>query len=280
MIRPGRLDEAVAARQEAPLARIVGGGTLVVAERSLGIADPPAYLLLSSVAGLDALDRDEQGWRIGSMVRLSDLAERTGQPDGDPMLARALRSLATPQIRNQATVGGNIAEGRPAHTLGPCLVALGATVAVAGPAGTTEHPIARFLAAGAADDEVVVGVTVPSHAGFARYARVAPRNGPGYATASIAIAIDGAARSVRTGLGGVGRTTLSADVADAYLVSVIDWDAATVPGGTAEEYGRLLAQGCDPVTDERGSAEYRRHAVRVMGRRLVEDWAEEAQRGR
>jgi len=108
---------------------------------------------------------------------------------------------------------------------------------------------------------------------------VALRNGPGYAVASVAVAIDSSARTVRTGLGAVGTTALAAPAADEFLAGAIDWSAGTVPAGTAEDDGRLLGEASDPVTDTRSSAEYRTHAIRVMGRRLVEDWAEEVRNG-
>ena len=272
LIRPGSLAEATAARAERPDARIVGGGTLVVAERSLGLDDPPAYLLLSGVPELQGVS---SAGTIGAHATLRALLDAALSP----MLDVALRSLATPQIRNRATVGGNIAERRPAHTLAPCLLALGASVETASSDGTRSQPIGDFIAAGLPDDELIVSVTLPGGSGFQRYTRVAPRNGPGYAIASVAVSIDTTERSVRSGVGGVGPTALSCSAADAFLSGAIDWEARSAPADAAEEYGRLLAEASDPVSDDRASAAYRRHAVGVMGRRLVEAWAEEQGHG-
>lgn len=275
VMRPTSLAEAVAIRATRNDARVVGGGTLVVAERSLGIDSPEAYLLLSGVSELHGLSADGPGVRIGAHVTLNDLLAA----DIAPMLTTALRSLATPQIRNRATVGGNIAERRPAHTLAPCFLALDARVGIASAAGIADRSFSEFLTTGIAGDELIASVLVPGGSGFQRFTRVAGRNGPGYAIASVALSIDSASRSVRTGLGGVGPTALLAAAADDFLAGAIDWEAGTAPSDSAEEYGRLLAECAEPASDDRATSAYRRHAVAVMGRRLIETWTEEQRRG-
>lgn len=275
LLRPATVAAAVAFKEGNPGARLVGGGTLVVAERSRGADTPAAYILLSGIGELRGVTSLGGATRVGASTTLRELHEARVAP----ILDTALRSAATPQIRNHATVGGNIAERRPDHTLTPCLIALNATIEMAGTTGTVEVPVVDFLARGVGTAELVTAVVIPQGSGFQKFVRVALRNGPGYAVASVALAIDSSARTVRTGLGAVGATALAAPGADAFLTGAIDWSAGTVPAGTAEEYGRLLGDASDPVTDNRSSGEYRTHAIRVMGRRLVEDWTEEARNG-
>lgn len=275
LLRPATVAAAVAFREGNPGARLMGGGTLVVAERSRGVETPDAFILLSGIEELRGVTSQAGATRVGASTTLQEL-HAAGVA---PILDSALRSLATPQIRNQATVGGNIADRRPDHTLTPCLIALNATVEIAGQGGTVEVPIVDFLARGVGAAELITAVVIPADSGFQKFVRVALRNGPGYAVASVAVAIDSSARTVRTGLGAVGSTALAAPAADGFLAGAIDWSAGTVPPGTAEEYGRLLGEASDPVSDTRSSAEYRTHAIRVMGRRLVEDWAEEVRNG-
>lgn len=275
ILRPTSVREAIAALAENSSARIVGGGSLVVAERSRGVDRPPAYLLLSEIADMSGVSRDTGGVRIGAQTTLRGLLDEAVSP----MLDVALRSLATPQIRNRATVGGNIAQRRPAHTLSPCLLALDAAVETAESAGTRRRSMRDFVHEGLRAGEIVVSVTLPARSGFQRFTRVAPRNGPGYAIASVAVSIDPTARAVRSGMGGVGPTALPGGSADDYLAAAIDWDGLTVPDAAASDYGRLLAEASDPVTDDRASAAYRRHAIAVMGRRLVEAWVEEQRHG-
>ena len=275
VIRPATVQEAIDALIVQPDSRVVGGGTIVVAEGSRRIDRPPSYLLLSSVAGLRGVARDAAGARIGAQTTLRDLLDA----EVSPMLDVALRSLASPQIRNRATVGGNIADRRPAHTLSPCFLALDAVVETAGREGGQRRSMRDFVSHGLADGEIVVAVILPERGGFQRYTRVAPRNGPCYAIASVAVSIDPTARSVRSGMGGVGSSALPGGSADDFLAGAIDWNAGTAPQGAAQEYGRLLAQASEPTSDDRASAAYRQHAIAVMGRRLVEAWAEEQRHG-
>ena len=275
VLRPRTVREAVGLRSQAPDARLVGGGSLVVAERSRGVVFAPAYILLSGVEEIRRVQNGSAGLHAGAQTRLRDL--HAANPG--PMLDTALRSLATPQIRNHATVGGNIAERRPDHTLTPCLIALGAAVQIEGSSGSTDVSSVDFLTRGVRGDELITAVVIPQVSGFQRFTRVAGRNGPGYAIASVAVSVDPASRSVRTGLGGVGATALPARAADDLLAGAIDWEAGTAPSGSAEEYGRLLAESAEPVSDDRATSAYRRHAVSVMGRRLIETWMEEQRHG-
>ena len=276
LMRPTSPGEAAAARAADPNATVIAGGTLVVADRGVSGVAPPAYILLSAIPSLRTIASDAEGTRVGAMVTLRDL--QSAAPE--PMLETALRSLASPQIRNRGTLGGNIADRRPHHTLLPCLIALDARITVAAPGGSAERSASSFASHGLGAEELVESVLIPAGSAFQRFTRVAPRNGPGYAIASLALSIDTASRSVRSGLGAVGPTPLAGTAADDFLAGAIDWPAGTAPAGAAEEFGRLLGDACDPVTDDRATAAYRRHAITVMGRRLVEDWSEGAAHGR
>lgn len=275
LLRPTSAAEAAQSRADHPDAEVIAGGTLVVADRALGRSAAPSYLLLSTAADLHGATRESETIHAGAMTTLAELH----RAEPGPMLDVALRALGGPQIRNRGTVGGNIAGRRPAHTLLPCLISLGASVTLVGPSGSRDVPVLVFVSTGLGPADIVAGVRIPRGGDFQRFTRVARRNGPGYAIASVALSIDTDGRSVTTGLGGVGPTPLAATAADDFLASAVDWGSRSMPAGTAEEYGRLLAETCQAVSDDHASADYRRHAVKVMGRRLVEDWAEEATHG-
>ena len=274
-LRPTSAAEAAQSQADHPDAEVIAGGTLVIADRALGRSAPPSYLLLSGAADLHGVTHEADGVHAGAMATLAELH----RAEPGPMLDIALRALGGPQIRNRGTLGGNIAGRRPAHTLLPCLIALGASVRLVGPSGARAVPVMDFVATGLGPADIVAGVRIPQGGDFQRFTRVARRNGPGYAIASVALSIDAAGRTVTTGLGGVGPTPLAAAAADGFLAAAVDWGARSMPAGTAEEYGRLLAENCQAVSDDNASADYRRHAVAVMGRRLVEDWTEEATHG-
>ena len=275
LLRPASVAEAVALRTQYPDTRVIAGGTLAVAEQARRVNSAEGFLLLSGVGELQGIAVSDAGIRVGAQVTLRGLQEAAAAP----MLDIALRSLASPQIRNRGTVGGNIAERRPDHTLSPCLIALGATIEIAGPSGSSELTMAEFISRGLAADELVTAVTIPGTAGFQRFTRIGMRNGPSYAVVSLAVHIDPVGRTVRSGMGAVGPTALPGAAADGFLADAIDWSSGAVPPGAAEEFGRLLVAGSAPMTDGRSTAEYRRHALGVMGRRIVEDWSGEAGHG-
>lgn len=275
LLRPASVAEAVALRTQHPDFRVVAGGTLVVAEQARRVGAAAGYLLLSGVAELQTIEVSDAGVLVGAHATLRALHETAAAP----MLDIAIRSLASPQIRNRGTVGGNIADRRPDHTLSPCLLALGATVGIAGPSGARELAMADFIGRGLGADGIVTAVTIPRTPGFQRFTRIGMRNGPSYAVVSLAVSIDLATRTVRSGMGAVGPTALPGSAADAFLAAEIDWSSGAVAPGAAEEFGRLLVTGSAPVTDGRSTAEYRRHALAIMGRRIVEDWIQEAARG-
>jgi aerobic carbon-monoxide dehydrogenase medium subunit len=143
---PSSADEALAAFGDGAGVTVVGGGTIVMPELAAGRLRPTKALLLSR-AGLDGVTRADGKVTIGAATPLSALE------DGDEPLATAVRHLADPEIRGQATVGGNVCSvasaEAPRGDLQAPLIALGASVRSAGAGGERTEPIEDFLANGA-----------------------------------------------------------------------------------------------------------------------------------
>jgi CO/xanthine dehydrogenase FAD-binding subunit len=273
------LAEVYAARDRMPGARVLGGGTEVIADQNLELFEPDGYVSLRRVPELQAITPVDRGLRIGAGVTIARLL---GEPVSGttPLLARAARTLGTRQVRNRATVGGNVASGLPDRTLVPCLLALEARVHVGGPSGNRELPIAEFLVGPGSTaldaDEIVTAVTVPSVAGFQDYTMVGPRNAQFFPTVAVALVVDEAARRVRLGLGNAGPTACRAVEAEDFAGGAIDWPGRTVRDEVAIGFGRLTAEHCDPPDDAAATADYRRHALGVMARRILQRAFEEA----
>jgi aerobic carbon-monoxide dehydrogenase medium subunit len=143
---PSSADEALAAFGDGAGVTVIGGGTIVMPDLAAGRVRPTKALLLSR-AGLDGVTRTGGKVTIGAAAPLSALE------DGDEPLATAVRHLADPEIRGQATVGGNVCSAAsadaPRGDLQAPLIALGATVRSAGAGGERTEPIEDFLADGA-----------------------------------------------------------------------------------------------------------------------------------
>jgi CO/xanthine dehydrogenase FAD-binding subunit len=193
-----------------------------------------------------------------------------------PALGAAARTVGSPQIRNTGTIGGNLGTASPAGDALPVLVALGATVELAGPAGRRALPTTDFLLGpkrnALAPGELIAAVRVPMWRGPQDYLKVGVRNAMVIAIASLAFAVDLDERAIGVGLGSVGPTPLAAPDASQWLTGRLTWRddgiALTEPAD-AERFGELVAEAARPIDDHRSTAAYRRHAVAVLARRAL-----------
>ncbi len=267
------LDEAVAARARNREARWLGGGTMVIADQNLGLLRPTGYLDVGRIEALRRIEEIPGGLRIGAAVVIADLLSDVVR-EKSPLLHRAARTFGTRQVRNRATIGGNVANALPDRTLPPCLLALDAVVHLRSEQRKRSIGLHEFLVGpghtSIADDEIIEAFTVPSVEGFQNYTMVGPRNAQFYPTVSVALVVDAPGRNVRLGLGNAGPRALRAAEAEAFANPAIDWSAGRVGEDVVRVFGRIAAAHCDPPSDVTSGSEYRRHAVGVMARRLLE----------
>jgi aerobic carbon-monoxide dehydrogenase medium subunit len=194
---PTSPDEALAAFGDGAGVTVIGGGTIVMPDLAAGRLRPAKALLLSR-AGLDGVTRDGGKVTIGAATPLAVLE------DGDEPLATAVRHLADPEIRGQATVGGNVcALGSPDAPRGDLqapLIALGASVRSAGAGGERTEPIEDFLANGAG--RLVLDVSYDDAERKTGYAASTRPHTHHYTILAVAAAErDGELRVAATGLG-------------------------------------------------------------------------------
>ena len=269
VLQPETLDTALRVRSDVPGAVVVAGGTEVMPARNRG--DRPGPLLdLSRVAGLAAVG--EGPVRLGAGVTCRRVIEELG--DQLPVLAAAARTVASPQVRNRATLGGTLAVADPSADVLAALVAAGAEVEVASAAGARRVAIAAFLTGPFACDlragELVTAVQVPAAAGPAAYAKVGARNAMARAACAVAVVLDLERRTAAIAVAAAGPTPLRAAAAEALVAAEAPWertdDLATV---WLDEVGALVAAATAPRSDRRGSAAYKRHAAAVLARRAL-----------
>lgn len=277
LVMPTSLVEAVDFRLAHPNARLIAGGTDVVADVNRG--DPPTgFVSLRGLPELRGLQQEGGQWRLGAMCTVAEVRANGQLAPPSSALGHATRSLASRQIRNSATVGGNICGGGPQRTLIPVLLAYNAVVDVVGRQGQRSMPLSEVLAPEGtllAEDEILMAVRFTPATGPQRYYRVGPRNAVCYATASVSVVVDEPTRSVRLALGSVAPTAVRSPSAEAIAASGIDWKARRVDDDVAKAFGAAAAQSADPVTDVAASADYRRHAIAVMARRALRHLFEE-----
>ncbi len=268
---PETVDEALAALAARPGARIMAGGTELMPDWSWGRFEPSGYVSLRHVGELRGIRRDGDTLVIGAMTRIADLPAPVA--DLAPALAEAAESLGTPQVRNLGTIGGNVVSALPFRNLLPSLLALEAEIDLASSRGVRTVAYRDFTVAPGetvrAADELVAAIRVPVLEGFQSYVKVGGRNAQFVATASAALVVDRAGRSVRLGLGNAAPTPIRAEAAEEFAVAGVDWEGGAVAPAVAERFGRLAADSASPPEDFVASADYRRHAVGVLSRRLL-----------
>ena len=266
------LDEALKARARHPEARFVAGGTTTIPDQNLGRFQPEGYISLRRIPCLRRIEDTGDGLFLGAGCTMADLLTNPLLED-HPMIRLAARTTGTRQLRSRSTVGGNLFTTRTDRTLPPCLLALEAVGHFVSASGESKRDLGEALREHRnpdAEPEILVGVTVPRTAGFQDLTRVAPRNGAGNATASVALCVDPGRKAVRLGLGGAGPVAMRALEAERFAESAIGWEGDSLDETAAAKFGKIAAEHCDPPDDAIASAAYRRHAIKVMARRILE----------
>ncbi len=277
MLVPATLDEAVGALDEHPDALILAGGTDLMVEINEArrvVSGDETVVSVGRVGELRAWSYDPTAStvRLGAGVTYAEIGR---QPIAGllPALAQAARTVGSPQIRNAATIGGNLATCSPAGDGLPVLAALDAVVELRGTDGVRGLPIGEFMTGvkrtALRPGELITAVTVPVLDGWQGYAKVGVRNAMVIAIAGACLAVHRPARSVRIALGSVAPTVVRAPDAEAFVATAIDWSAGSVEDNAVARFGQLAAAASRPIDDHRASAAYRRHAVEVLARRLL-----------
>ena len=280
-LSPATWADALAAKAARPDAVPVAGGTDVMVELNFDRRRPPALLDLTRVGELAEHGTDGDHLRVGAGVPYARIIAELG--DRLPGLARAARTVGSPQIRNRGTVGGNLGSASPAGDAHPPLLAAAAVVELASVRGTRRVPVGEFFTGPKrsvlAADELISAVLVPPAPGPQQFAKVGTRNAMVIAVCSVAVALDPPARRVGSGVGSAAPTPVRAPAAE-ELAAELPWEhRGELPATLAARFGELVAAAASPIDDVRGTAAYRRHALAVLGRRTL-TWAwDEYRRG-
>ncbi len=257
VLTPGSLDDALRLKAEHPDAVPIQGGTDVMVALNFDRARPDVLLNLNEVAELRGSSRENGALRLGSGLTYTE-AMLGDVADALPALAEASRTVGSPQIRNRGTIGGNLGTASPAGDALPPLLVEGAEVEVASIRGIRRVPLQRFLVGvkenALEPDELIVSVLMQPSGQPQTFMKVGPRNAMVIAVCSLAVVADRERGELRAAFGS------SAPVAT--LVSAPLEDAASFP--------ELVAAAASPIDDVRGTAVYRRHALRVLTARALE----------
>jgi len=257
VLTPRSLDEALALEAEHPGAVPIQGGTDVMVALNFDRARPEALLNLNEVAELRGWSRENGTLRLGSGLTYAEAME-AALAEALPALAEASRTVGSPQIRNRGTIGGNLGTASPAGDALPPLLVEGARVELASARGVRELPLREFLLGvkrnALAEDELIVAVLVEPSGQPQTFMKIGPRNAMVIAVCSLALVADREREELRASFG-------SAAPGVPLVVAPLA-DAAAFP--------EQVAEAASPIDDVRGTAAYRRHALRVLTQRALE----------
>ena len=255
VLTPHTLDEALRLRAERPEAVPIQGGTDVMVDLNFDRARPGALLNLNEVGELRGWTRDNGTIWLGSGLTYAEAME-PGLAELLPALAEASRTVGGPQIRNRGTIGGNLGTSSPAGDALPPLLVCGAVVKVASVRSERQLPLQEFVTGPKrnvlAADELILGVSIQVRESRQTFMKVGPRNAMVIAVVSLALRVDDGELCAAFGSAGPVPTVVRAsrDEAGAFPTRV--------------------AEAASPIDDVRGTAAYRRHALRVLTRRALE----------
>lgn len=262
-------------KQHGSEARVLAGGTdLLVQIKRKDIQ--LRYLVTGRNLGLNYITYGPEGLRIGAFVTLSDIERSELVRQKYPIILDAVAKMASPQVRNLATVGGNLCNAAPSADLAPPLLALDAEVTVSSQVGERKLRLENFflgpgltaLANGEILSEIRVPQLPPTWGGaYLKQQRTAEDIAIVGVAASLVISRNGSATNVRIALGAVGPTPLRAVKAEAFL------EGQVIDEEKFKRAGEIAREECTPIDDVRASAMYRKRLVEVLTKRALKEAA-------
>lgn len=255
-------------------AKVIAGGQSLLPMMAYRLLQPRALIDICAIAGMDGIDSDPAGLRLGSRVRWVDILTSGEIATANPLLVAAVAQIAHYQVRNRGTVGGSLAHADPASEFPAVCLACGADILAVGAQGRRTIPASSFfhgaLTTDLAEDEVIEAVRFPPwpenrHWGFREFSR---RPGD-FAMAGIALTcdLDEAARASDAKIVTFGVTGMPERLPDveAFLAG------RTLDAATRSRAGEMARDGLDATTDQHAPAEYRRALAGVLLERALTD---------
>ena len=254
--------------------RVMAGGTALVIQMKQRLSQPGHVIGMRRVGSLNAIESTPEGLKIGALCTQHQIVSSEMVAKELPLIADTFRKVATPRIRNMATIGGGLVNGDPNQDPPPSLIALGASAVMTSKSGERVVPLEEFFIDYYETDvqpgEILTSVLVPhAPAGSGSvYLKFLPRTADDYGTVNVAAVVskepDGTCKDVRIVLGAAGVTPIRAKDAEDAL------RGKPLTDENIRAAAALVKDAVDPLEDFRGSAEYKTDMAEVFARRAVE----------
>lgn len=268
--RPADVESAVAVLKEhGDEARVLAGGHSLIPMMKLRMAQVEHLVDLQDVSELKGIAVSGGVVRIGAMVTQHEIIQSEALADAAPILRETALLIADPQVRYCGTIGGNVANGDPGNDMPALMQALDASFTLVGPAGTREVKAREFYEAAymtaREDDEILTAVSFATPASGFAYEKQKRKIGD-YATAAAAVLIameGGKCTAASIAMTNLADTPIWSQAGGAALVGT-SCDAAAVDAAVA-----AVLEDIDPVEDNRGPVDFKRHVAGVVLRRAI-----------
>ncbi len=279
LLQPETWTEALAAKAAHPDAVPISGGTDLMVELNFDRRRPERVLDLTRIRELAEWGSEDGKLRVGAGVTYTRLIDELG--DRLPGLAIAARTVGSPQIRNRGTVGGNLGTASPAGDGLPPLYVSDAEIELVSTDGTRRVPVREFVTGPKRNAlrpaELIAAFHLPAAEGPQQYAKVGTRNAMVIAVCSLGLALHPEQRRVAACIGSAGPTPIRAAQAEQFLGGVLEeqgqWDSPrALDERLLRRFGELVELAAKPISDVRGTAAYRSHAVGKLAERTCK-WA-------
>jgi CO/xanthine dehydrogenase FAD-binding subunit len=273
--QPNSWREALEVRATHPGAVPIFGGTDVMVDLNFDRERPEAILDLTPVPEIQEWGEEDGRLRVGAGVTYTRIIAELG--DRLPGLAMASRTVGSPQIRNRGSVGGNLGTASPAGDALPPLCASNTEVELASTEGARRVPVTEFIIGPKRNslkpNELIAAFHIPEAKGPQQFAKIGPRNAMVIAVCAFSLALHPEQGKVGTCLGSAAPTPVRASEAEEFIEGVLEWESrATIDEAALMRFGEMVAMAARPISDVRGTANYRAHAVGVLARRTLK-WA-------
>ncbi|MBF0502846.1 MAG: xanthine dehydrogenase family protein subunit M [Candidatus Riflebacteria bacterium] len=271
-IRPTSITETIAFLNTHPGARIVSGGTDFIVKWKNGLMPDVTHLVDLGALSLDRIEISNGTVSIGSTCTMAAIAADTRLTDRFPALVEAGLHVGAPQIRNMATLGGNIANASPSGDTIPALMSLDASIVLSGPDGERRIEIAVFFTGPGKTvmkrGELITSIELADRKTRGTFLKLGERRAHAISKVSAAVstwAVSGARPIWRVALGAVAPTVIRARRAETLL----EGNSGKLDADTLERVKVLVSEDAKPIDDIRSQAAYRRRMTGVLVSRAV-----------
>ena len=278
---PQSLDGAVTLLRGSGDGKIMAGGTDVLVQLHTEMIEPDVIVDIKNIPELKGMSEDGGTWTVGAAVSGMNIIDNDAFQAAWPGVCEGVALIGSIQVKGRASIGGNLCNASPAADSVPAIIAAGAIANIVGPGGTREEPVEHIVTGpgktSLASGELIVSFTFPAKQANSGdcYLRLTPRTEMDIAIVGAGVNLtlgdDGTCTAARISIGAVAPTPLLVEEAANALIGT------KVNNAALDAMVEAVRAACNPISDKRGSREYRIKTAGVIARRAALKALERAQ---